>query len=95
MTGGLAGPSAASEAAMRSAGELPMRPRAAVLGSSGWSGGRFGSIGRRSPSSLGEGLPLSPAATTSDIAGGEAVAREVRSRETSSLALAINWPEEN
>ena len=46
MTGGRTFSSAASEAAMRSAGELP-RPRPAP-GSSGWSGGRSGSIGRRS-----------------------------------------------
>ena len=49
MTGGLAEPSAASEAAMRSAGEAGWRPRLTPEpGSSGWSGGRFGSIGRRS-----------------------------------------------
>ena len=40
--------SAASEAAIRSAGVLPVRPRVATPGSIGWSGGRFGSIGRRS-----------------------------------------------
>ena len=49
MTGGRTFSSAASEAAMRSAGELPPRERPAP-GSSGWSGGRFGSIGRRSDS---------------------------------------------
>ena len=55
MTGGRASPSAASEAAMRSAGVDGPRPRT-TPGSSGWSGGRSGSIGRRS--TAGAGLPV-------------------------------------
>ena len=86
MTGGLAGPSAASEAAMRSAGDPAERPRVAEPGSSGWSGGRFGSIGRRSVTRGGAGLGCGGAATASSesrvAGGGRAAAAGCGSAET-------------